>query len=55
MNKCEECGENNAIYLRDSFFMNKPPLKVCSICAEKTIKKIPRLKKLLNFRRIKGE
>jgi hypothetical protein len=52
MIKCESCGKHPAFYIRDSYIKSEPALKICCVCADRMIAKIPGIKEVLNIREI---
>ena len=52
MKKCESCGKHPAAYFCDSWCNDNPKRKICCVCADLMITKIPNVKEVLNIRQI---
>jgi len=47
-----DCGKNPVAYIRDSWFKGGPDIKMCCVCADRMIMRIPKVKEALNIREI---
>lgn len=50
--KCQACGKHPAAYISDSFIKSNPSVKLCCVCADRMIMKIPGIKEALNIREL---
>jgi len=53
--KCEACGKHPAAYTCDSYTGERPPVRICCVCADVMIMKIPNAQKDLNIKEIQNE
>ena len=53
--KCENCGKHPVAYTCESWCKENPEHRLCCVCVDQMITKIPGVKKALNIKVIKGE
>ena len=52
--KCADCGKHPVAYWIDSYIVSHPSRKICCVCADRMIGRIPGIKECLNIREIEA-
>ena len=52
---CEDCGKHPVAYFCNSWVVGAPVRKICCVCADTMIARIPNVKEALDIREIQND